>query len=129
MYSRWNLLMRIRPILLTLCLAVPMVLTGCKLFYDAHYKGEFHTQDGSCTDRGKLTIDSNDKELLLNFYCVMTSCLEKEGKLSQGGYFNIYAGSGQFIKGRVSPGKSRGEWQLKLDGEMCSGYWTAEEID
>lgn len=118
-----------RPILLTLLLCIPLALTGCKLFYDAHYKGAFHTQDGECTERGKLSIDANDTELLMTFYCVMSSCVEAEGKLSQGGYFNLYMGNNQYIKGRVSPGKSRGEWQLKLDGQQCSGYWVAEELE
>lgn len=119
--------MKMRSTLFIICLA--LILGGCKFFYDTHYKGEFHTQDGECTERGKLSIDSTDTKILLNFYCVMTSCLEMEGKVSQGGYFNLYVGSGQFIKGRISPEKSRGEWQLKLDGESCSGYWVAEEIE
>lgn len=114
---------------LLIVLLIVSTIVGCKALFGTSYQGEFHTQSGQCKETGKLIIDASDTELDVRFYCFLEVCAEGEGKLSQGGYFNMYMGNNQYIKGRVSPGKSRGEWQLKLNKEVCSGYWVAEELE
>ena len=111
-------------------LALVCLLAGCKALFGTSYQGQFHPQKGECKESGKVTIDATDKELEMTFFCFLEECAEGEGKVSQGGYFQIYIGNNQYIKGRISPGdRSRGEWQLKLKGKECAGYWTASELD
>ena len=101
-------------------------LSGCDTGIEhSDYIGGFVTQDGNCTAKGDTSINIEEKQVTVGFYCFLKKCAEMSGKTHQGGYFHFESESGHYIKGRIAGEEAKGQWYLNMKGQNCSGHWVA----
>jgi len=109
------------------------LLTGCDYFNEtdepeADYKGQFYTQEVQCPGSAELTVHTEGGRVEIGFYCFIRPCFVAKGRVSQGGFFEVRTGAQQYVKGRLSPDRAMGDWQLILNGKNCHGRFDAERI-
>lgn len=109
-----------------LFLAFTGILSGCDSGIEhSDYIGGFITQDGNCTNQGDTSINLDNQEAKIGFYCFLKKCAEMSGSTHQGGFFHFENDSGHYIKGRIAGDEATGQWYLNMKGENCSGHWVA----
>ena len=110
-----------------LCLVIiASLLNGCDTaIQKSDYIGGFVTQDGNCPAQGDTSINLDEQEIEIGFYCFLKQCADMEGSTHQGGFFHIESKTGHYIKGRIVGDEAKGQWYLNMKGENCSGYWVA----
>ncbi len=109
-----------------LFLAFTGILSGCDSGIEhSDYIGGFITQDGNCTAQGDTSINLDNQEAKIGFYCFLKKCAQMSGSTHQGGFFHFENDSGYYIKGRIAGDEATGQWYLNMKGGNCSGHWVA----